>query len=66
MKTHMQSIVCRNVEQHSSRQKGAAAVEVVMATAASFVMVTPLCILGTQACRNLGHIVITLVGWPYL
>lgn len=47
-------------------RRGAASVEVVMATAVSFIIVSPMFIAGVRACRNLGHVIITLVGWPHL
>jgi hypothetical protein len=37
-----------------------------MATAVSFIIVSPMFIAGVRACRNLGHVIITLVGWPHL
>lgn len=45
---------------------GVASIEVVLATATSFVTATLLAGAGIRACRNLYHTIANLVGWPFL
>jgi hypothetical protein len=59
-------VTWQNRDRIRSNRIAAATVEVVMATAASIVMIGPLFILGVRAIRNLSHVMLTLVGWPYL
>lgn len=48
------------------RRRAAATVEVVMATAFGFSAASLLAYQGMRACRNLFHVIGTMVGWPHL
>lgn len=56
----------RRISQRSIRSRGIASIEVVLATATSFVVATLLAAAGVRACINLFHTVANLVGWPFL
>jgi|GEM_PF-2649891 len=45
---------------------GVASIEVVLATATSFVTAVFLAGAGIRACRNLYHTIANLVGWPFM
>lgn len=48
------------------KRSGVASIEVVLATATSFVTAVFLAGAGIRACRNLYHTIANLVGWPFM
>jgi hypothetical protein len=52
--------------QTESVRRGLAALEVVLATGITMPVVFALAYLGVRACKNLFHVISTLVDWPLL